>query len=138
VSTVAFEPVPANLFYLTSTLIRNPGLKALVSLRATGLSDQPGTATIYSQAGNAGNSVVGQPLADNPADAEIVEAMRQRSATIALSTLDEELWPDRSRPAPHIALMKVDVQGSEVRLFGGAARLLKQHFTKCEGRRVQG
>lgn len=133
VATIAFEPLPANLFYLTSSLMRNPSLKALVTLHAVGLSEAPGTAVMYSQANNYGNSVIGQPLADNPNDANMVAEMRKRASTITLSTLDSELWPDASLPPPLILLLKIDVQGFEVHAFRGAARL----FAACAIKRIK-
>jgi FkbM family methyltransferase len=133
VSTVAFEPLPANLFYLTSSLLRNPALKALVALHVVGLSEAPGAAIMYSQADNFGNSVVGQPLADNLTDAHMVAEMRKRASTVTLSTLDTELWPDPTLPPPHISLLKIDVQGFEVNAFRGAARL----FAACAIKRIK-
>lgn len=133
VTAIVFEPLPANLFYLTSSLMRNPALKALVTLHAVGLSEAPGTAVMYSQADNYGNSVIGQPLADNPNDAHMVAEMRKRASTVTLSTLDSELWPDASLPPPLISLLKIDVQGFEVHAFRGAARL----FAACAIKRIK-
>lgn len=41
---------------------------------------------------------------------------------IVTGTLDDILWPDPSTPPPNIRVMKMDVQGYEVKILKGAKR----------------
>ena len=124
VESVAFEPFPANLFYLTSAVLANgPAFGKRLTLHPVALGATPGTTPLYSQRGNAGNTVVSAPVGDSKVDEE---AMVRAGAVdrIRVSTLDARLWPDSSAPAPRVALLKMDVQGYECRLLDGAQRLL--------------
>ena len=64
-----------------------------------------------------------------PDDAGVdLAAMTRASQTIRVDTLDEVLWPEHLRhlnPPPHIAVLKMDVQGFESFVMGGAKALLK-------------
>ena len=44
---------------------------------------------------------------------------------VPVVTLDEMLWPDETKPAPRIGVLKMDVQGLETQLLHGARRLLQ-------------
>ncbi len=124
VRTHAFEPQPDNLYYLRTTLAANEELRSWVSVHDVGLGDHAHNSTIYRQDGNAGNSVVGVVHPDDPRNLEHRQAMEKNKANIYVTTLDDELWPDQKGPPPKIALMKMDVQGYEVKVLRGAQRLL--------------
>ena len=124
IETIAFEPLPANLFYLTSAVLANkPAFRAHLTLHPIALGAASGTIPLYSQRGNAGNTVVNAPVGDSQAD-EAAMVHAGAVAQILVSTLDSRMWPDSTAPAPRIALLKMDVQGYECRLLAGAQRLL--------------
>ena len=124
IDTIAFEPLPANLFYLTSAVLANkPAFRAHLTLHPIALGAASGTTPLYSQRGNAGNTVVNAPVGDSQAD-EAAMVHAGAVAQILVSTLDSQMWPDSTAPAPRIALLKMDVQGYECRLLAGAQRLL--------------
>ena len=124
IDTIAFEPLPANLFYLTSAVLANkPAFRAHLTLHPIALGAASGTIPLYSQRGNAGNTVVNAPVGDSQAD-EAAMVHAGAVAQILVSTLDSQMWPDSTAPAPRIALLKMDVQGYECRLLAGAQRLL--------------
>ena len=120
VVTHAFEPLEKNLFYLNASLSRNPGFETRAHLHAIGLGEAKRTMKIFSQRGNIGNSVLGTPVTDFDGQGHLVHT----PVTVRVGTLDGELWPNSRDLPPCIPLMKMDVQGFEVKLLTGARRLL--------------
>ena len=121
--TVAFEPLAANLHYLTSSVLHND-FGAKLHLFPLALGESPRLATIHSSPANAGNTVIDRAVGD---DAEDERAMRAAGPAqrVGVLTLDSVLWPNPiSDPPPDIALMKIDVQGFECQLLRGAQALL--------------
>ena len=109
---VAWEPNPANLFYLTTTVLNN-GYNSKIALFTSGLGDAPGTHAIYAEAGNAGNTVVDSPI----------HASRKPVGQIEIMTLDEAFMAGGE--PPYIHLMKIDAQGFETKILRGGQKLLK-------------
>jgi len=110
-SALAFEPNPANLFYLSNTLLSNPQIKGKVELYPFALGDEDKTSPIYTEQGNAGNTVVGQATQTSPSAVGKVD----------IKTFDEVLM--QGDTPPYIHLMKMDAQGYEVKILQGASKL---------------
>ena len=103
----AFEPLPDNLRRLSSNLRRN-GLD-WVRCHQTAVADEVGEASLLLP--TPGNSGGGSLTGDG----------RTGSITVPVLTLDEFC---RRQGVAHIDLLKVDVEGAERRVFGGAEGLL--------------
>jgi len=108
---VAFEPSPANLFYLTSSVLANPGFSAKLSLHAKALGNASTHHQLYSERGNAGHTVL-----------EVPTHAKQRMGYVDVVTLDGVFASDNTFPYIHLA--KIDVEGYEVKVFKGATALL--------------
>ena len=122
VPTVAFEPLPANRFYLTQSVRKNEAhFTGLLSLHPVALGSKSGIVPLFTSPGNAGNTVLERSIGDDANDAR---RMRRQAARV--KTLDHVLWPGglRSAPPPIIPLMKLDAQGYEEQVLRGAPRLL--------------
>mmetsp|Transcript_36147 Transcript_36147/g.81241 ORF Transcript_36147/g.81241 Transcript_36147/m.81241 type:complete len:320 (-) Transcript_36147:374-1333(-) len=118
IHTESFEPNPANLFYLTRTLAKNPDINSRVKLHPFGLGNSTQVYPIYMQDKNAGNSVIGVPH----------HAKKLAAFNVAVHRLDD-VWP--VGPGPRIRVMKIDAQGFEVNVFRGAVRLLLSGRVAC-------
>mmetsp|Transcript_47895 Transcript_47895/g.113823 ORF Transcript_47895/g.113823 Transcript_47895/m.113823 type:complete len:466 (-) Transcript_47895:161-1558(-) len=111
---VAFEPLPANLYYLTNTFLKNKGIKDMLRLYPVGLGAQESTQDIFVDPQNAGHAVVGVP-SHTKSHAEPAKA-----GQVKVYRLDDILRP----PYPVVKLMKIDVEGSEAAVLFGAKQLL--------------
>ncbi len=124
-STVAFEPLAANLHYFTSAVVRNgPAFGARLTLHPSALGARRRLSYVHSSPRNAGNTVVDRAVGDNAEDERAMRAAGP-AQPVPIVTLDEALWPDEHEPPPRIALLKMDVQGLEAQLLRGARRLLR-------------
>ena len=117
---VALEPSPANLFYLTSTLAAAAKLRPSVADRVLVIplaaGDAASTSVLYAANSNAGNSVVGQRIADHGKQAMDV------SYEIHVRTVDSLVTALHGASFPGV---KIDVQGFECRAVRGMRRLLR-------------
>ena len=117
---VALEPSPANLFYLTSTLAAAAKLRPSVADRVLVIplaaGDAASTSVLYAANSNAGNSVVGQRIADHGKQAMDV------SYEIQVRTVDSLVTALHGASFPGV---KIDVQGFECRAVRGMRRLLR-------------
>jgi len=136
-NALAFEPNPANLFYLTSSILANPQIKQKVKLYPFALGSGTKTKPIYTEAGNAGNTVVGQ--ATHTTGGIVGEVKIKKLDDVLMSgdtpqhislmsmdalvtrKLDDVLMKDNK--FPYIHLMKIDAQGYEVKILHGASKL---------------
>jgi FkbM family methyltransferase len=128
ISTVAFEPVPQNLFYFTSTAIKNAkNFTGPLTLVMGGVGSAEGKSTIYSQRGNFGHSTVGEAL-PFPMNENGRRWMRSaRKNTLEIVTLDNFFHSeDCQYRHSRIRLLKIDTQGFEGQVFAGAHRLLAE------------
>jgi len=110
--TIAFEPNPANLFYLTNSILATPGAPDKCSLYPHALGSASEEHVIYQESGNAGNTVLDHPV---HADAKPV-------GKVTTYALDDMLI--QSGRSPYIHLLKIDAQGYEVQILKGASKLL--------------
>ena len=114
-----FEPSRANFFYLSSgALANNLEVRNRMTLYQMGLGTSSSIVEAHVAQGNAGNTVLETEVKDWADQSFNVEDQ------IAVGALDDVLWPDHSLPPPHIRLMKMDVQGYELKILKGCKRLL--------------
>jgi len=114
---VAFEPSPANLFYMTNSIFNrvqegDPRVLKNLVLYPNAVGSERSMHTLYEQPGNAGNTGVNTT----------VMGKKMNGVSVETVTLDE-VFMSGGAP-PYIRLMKVDAQGYEVRILQGAQRLL--------------
>jgi FkbM family methyltransferase len=118
---IAFEPVMFNLYYFTRSVLANPQeWNKRLTLYPFGLGAEEKKETIFTEVGNAGNFVLESPVhAKGP------------SFDVFVKRLDDVLWPDASKPAPRISVLKIDAQGYELKILAGAKRLLAARAIRC-------
>ena len=120
---LSFEPIPSNLFYFTSSIMRNNQFD--IQLYPFGLGNVPiNNVLMFSEPHNRGNSVVSKPL---PVDSKGMSIMETHNVTIQISTLDDILFPQLN---VSIDLIKLDVQGYEVNVLKGGKSILSSGFVK--------
>ena len=115
---VAFEPNPSNLFYLTRSLLANPDINRRVTLYPIGLGQEVSSFPLYVEPRNAGNSVLGATTHD----------AQKTATTVRVAPFDADVIHELRQPA---RLMKMDVQGFEVRLLNGAHKLFGAKQVGC-------
>ena len=124
-STLAFEPMPSNLQYLTRSVLINRNRPEIDSnftnLRvfAAALGATSKYTTMHSQADNFGNSMLGTFVQDS--DSRLPRREASIKSTVRVLTYDEavESLPCNST---RVALMKIDVQGAESSVLLGMNR----------------
>lgn len=113
---VAFEPVPKNLFALTSTLMRlEKKLRNRVTLFPIAAADMSGRSTIHAAKKNWGNSVVGSPVKDDSGQ------QFEEPHPIALERVDDLILN-----TVNVGTMKLDVQGYECKVLQGMPNVLER------------
>lgn len=120
INAVAFEPMPANYKIFVKSILGNyPALEGMIMLYPYGIGDKEGNFDAFMQKNNMGNSMMykATPIHRN-------EQMVKERVNVKL--MDDLLWANRlsGAPAPVIHLMKLDVQGFELKALQGARHLL--------------
>jgi FkbM family methyltransferase len=111
---IAFEPAPDNAACLARNVARH-ALGARIELHALALSDRSGVVQLGLSPDNGGDHHV--------LGADEALAADWREQTVACARLDDVLG---ARTLARPALLKLDTQGSEVRILRGAQRVLEQ------------
>ncbi len=116
---IAFEPNPKNRLCLIQTLSKlEPDLQKRIVVVPVALGEQEGTSEIFSASNNLGNSVVGTIIKDTPG-----QKFDTKSSLIDVVRLDS-IFRDDAGESMKIPLMKMDVQGFECHVMGGASKSL--------------
>jgi FkbM family methyltransferase len=110
---VAFEPVPANLGYLTRNVSQN-GLAQRVRVESLAVGEEPGEAVVHLM-----DASINHTLADGAATGS------RGSLSVTVTSLDTYLQGARL-PGP-VDLLKVDVEGYDGFVLQGAERTLREH-----------
>ena len=120
-TVTAFEPVPANYrLFQRSIELNTPHYGNPVNLITKAAGQQPGNATIRSESGNMGNSVIRTQAEGTVRD--LFGGRRQGWASenvIQVTTLDTEI-------KQHVHFMKMDCQGHEIEALLGGSKLLSE------------
>jgi FkbM family methyltransferase len=116
----AFEPAPANLERLKRNLALNPHLAARVTLWPVALADAPGELEmVFAGPTHSGISHVVPAQAIH--DSTRAQAGETARLKVPATTLDD-WWERLGRPG--IDLLKLDLEGFELRALNGARQLL--------------
>ena len=105
---VAFEPLPKNLFCLTSTLLANPLLAARVSLFPVAIGNETSTAYIDATDNNYGNASL---------------SFNSKGNKMSIERLDDII---SVKPNLSVRSAKIDVQGFECRVIQGMQHVLSK------------
>lgn len=112
---VAFEPHPANLFALKSTISRlDPKDQKRIVLYPIGLGDTTAVSTIHSEATNMGNSML-----DTFVAGKVNQRIAKMTYDVHIERLDSILNFDEGNGMFHVPLMKLDAQGYECKILEG-------------------
>jgi FkbM family methyltransferase len=112
---IAFEPFPRNIAWNSKNLQLNQ-LEDIVTLVESGLSSEPGEATLMLGDDFKTGATIGNAAVAEPGDNE-----RCEKVTIRLNTLDD-LWPTFGNP--RLDTIKIDIEGHEDRFLEGAKKTL--------------
>ena len=153
--TIAIEPVPSNLHYLTKSVLLNleKGRPLPLTLYPYAVVEHESTerVTMYQQPGNYGNSMANNPVADTDSKTGTESAMKKTNTTVHAFTADQilvplvgGLSPNRNRKRKQqsyqslrsrksrqeVDILKIDVQGLETAVLKGAKHLLSLRLSK--------
>ncbi|MEJ8572827.1 FkbM family methyltransferase [Microbaculum marinum] len=110
---VAFEPDPKSRQLLLRNIALNPSVSA-IRVEELALYDREGSAVLFSRGGDANSSLSKSAFPGSPAGV-------LQEVQVTVTTLDSYL--DRTgEPVPKV--VKIDAEGAEIRILGGAEKLL--------------
>lgn len=118
ISTIAFEPVPDNLFLLTKSLLMNSVFLDKIILYPIGLGNKRRKMNIYSDPNNWGSSTIYKKINSNI----------KYTYTSVIVKLDDILL---NMEINHIILAKIDVEGYELSVLKGALEIMKKKKILC-------
>ena len=113
---LAFEPAPINLKYLNATLCLAEGFTELVEVVPAAVGAHTGTVKFVEHESRGDNSA----MTSNTAGLHIAGAMRE--IEVPLWSIDDYVRDFPQWAAADCALVKIDVQGFEVRVMEGAQK----------------
>ena len=117
---ISIEPVPQSAYYYTRSILALPDVskKDKVKVYNVGCGRDYSTHQIFVAATNAGQAMLDKP--GNP-------IAQEASTNVSIVPCDDLLWPGRLRgeKPPHIAVLKIDVEGYEPVAFEGLKELFK-------------
>jgi len=115
---ISIEPVPQSAYYYTRSILALPDVskKDKVKVYNVGCGRDYSTHQIFVAATNAGQAMLDKP--GNP-------IAQEASTNVSIVPCDDLLWPGRLRgeKPPHIAVLKIDVEGYEAHAFKGLKEL---------------
>lgn len=130
-NAIAFEPSSSNAFAIRHTLCGFPLLQSHVALVNKGLSDKPERCSVIASKENVGDGHMecNPDSVVNPAPGLVVHGQ------FDLSTLDKYFEKSMDLLKGKVAVVKVDVEGFEDKVFKGANRFMtsvKPEYVLCE------
>jgi len=117
-TAIAFEPVPAIVSLLRSNLALNPAT-ARVRVDEVAIGDATGTAELHLPVPQADGTVETSASLEPDFKEEIGEVITVRTCPL------DDAWRAHGRPI--VTMIKVDVEGSEARVLGGAGEVIAAH-----------
>lgn len=125
---IAFEPMTPNFHVMMKSMEANPKLQHRIKLYPYGLGEVSNVSfEAYGEPGNFGNSVIGVVVTDwNNARHE--DWMKKNPFTVKVYKMDDLIALQSY--VPLITLMKIDVQGYEVKVLRGATKVFRSGQVK--------
>jgi FkbM family methyltransferase len=128
-TVTTFEPMNPNLAMINATLCQNPALAAKIKINAMGLGEKSQICRMFADQMNQGN---GHTMCDDAvAQSSTVHLLPQNQLVelgqFPIRRLDEIL---KEQNIAKIDLIKIDVEGDQVRVFAGASNLLTQYHPR--------
>ncbi len=123
----AFEPNPANLTRGNEIIALNPTLARCITTFSVALSNETGSTTFLCTDDVEGGSSTGGFIDDATTlweRSRYVNKVGFTETNVALETIDDMVQSGKMKP-PH--LMKIDVEGAEQLVLGGADTTLRTH-----------
>lgn len=117
-TAIAFEPVPAIVALLRHNLALNEGGRR-VTVDELAIGDARGVATLHLPVPQPDGTIETSASLEPDFKEEIADILEVRTSTL------DDAWRDHGRPT--VTMVKIDVEGSEARVLGGAREVIAAH-----------